>query len=94
MLRVVKANPLLVTALAAITLVCLVHAAFGLFIILSLDALCCHSALCRYVITLILLDFDGNGAQSHALAVLLLRVVFISFFLSFFLLLLSLLVDR
>ncbi|KAL6288194.1 hypothetical protein ACE6H2_012584 [Prunus campanulata] len=48
-LRVVRANPLLVTALAAIALVCLVHAAFGLFIILSLDALCCHSALCSFL---------------------------------------------
>ncbi|KAM2858372.1 hypothetical protein COP2_023920 [Malus domestica] len=47
--RVLRANPVFVTAFVAITLVCLVHAAFGLFIILLFDALSCHSALCSFL---------------------------------------------
>ncbi|KAB2614050.1 GPI inositol-deacylase-like [Pyrus ussuriensis x Pyrus communis] len=47
--RVLRANPVFVTALVAITLACLVHAAFGLFIILFFDALSCHSALCSFL---------------------------------------------
>ena len=48
-IRVLRANPLLVTALVAITLVCFVHPALGLFILLFFHALCCHNALCGYV---------------------------------------------
>ncbi|XP_004304699.1 PREDICTED: uncharacterized protein LOC101294782 [Fragaria vesca subsp. vesca] len=48
-LRVIRANPLLVTALAAITLACLVHPALGLLVVLFYHALCCHTALCSYL---------------------------------------------
>ena len=47
-MRVLRVNPLLVTALAAITLGCIVHPALGLFILILSHALCCHNALCRY----------------------------------------------
>lgn len=46
--RALRANPLLVTALVAITLVCFVHPALGLFILLFSHALCCHNALCGF----------------------------------------------
>ncbi|KAF3444504.1 hypothetical protein FNV43_RR14196 [Rhamnella rubrinervis] len=49
--RVLRANPSLVAALAAITLACLVHPALGLFILLFSHALCCHSALCSFLTT-------------------------------------------
>ncbi|KAM1357680.1 hypothetical protein ACFX1Q_044741 [Malus domestica] len=49
LVRVLRANPVFVTALVAITVACLVHAAFGLFIILFFDALSCHSALCSFL---------------------------------------------
>uniref|UniRef100_A0A5B6ZJW4 GPI inositol-deacylase n=1 Tax=Davidia involucrata TaxID=16924 RepID=A0A5B6ZJW4_DAVIN len=47
--RVLRVNPLLVTALAAISLVCFVHPALGLFILLSSHALCCHNALSSFL---------------------------------------------
>ncbi|XP_059640076.1 GPI inositol-deacylase isoform X2 [Cornus florida] len=43
--RVLRANPLLLTALAAITLACFVHPAFGLSILLLSHVFCCHNAL-------------------------------------------------
>lgn len=46
--RVLRVNSLLVTALVAIALVCLVHPALGLFVLLLSHALSCHSMLCRY----------------------------------------------
>lgn len=46
--RAVKMNPSLVTALVAVTLVCFVHPALGLFLLLLSHALSCHSALSRY----------------------------------------------
>ncbi|KAJ6424021.1 hypothetical protein OIU84_024906 [Salix udensis] len=46
--RVLRVNPLLVTALAAITLGCIVHPALGLFILILSHALCCHNALCSF----------------------------------------------
>ena len=46
--RVLRVNPLLVTALTAITLGCFVQPALGLFILILSHALCCHNALCRY----------------------------------------------
>lgn len=67
MVRVIRAKPLLVTALAAITLACLVHPALGLLVLLFSHGLCCHTALCRYVLTSISMDLD----KSHTLAVLL-----------------------
>lgn len=50
--RVLRANPSLVTALAAITMGCLIHPALGLFVLLFSHAFCCHSALCRYAVGL------------------------------------------
>ncbi|XP_024031314.1 uncharacterized protein LOC21400655 isoform X2 [Morus notabilis] len=47
--RVLRVNPSLVTALSAITLACLVHPALGLFILLFSDALCCHNALSSFL---------------------------------------------
>lgn len=47
--RVIRAKPLLVTALAAITLACLVHPALGLLVLLFSHALCCHTALCSFL---------------------------------------------
>ncbi|KDP27095.1 hypothetical protein JCGZ_20319 [Jatropha curcas] len=47
--RVLRVNPVLVTALTAITLGCFVHPALGLFILLSYHALCCHNALCSFL---------------------------------------------
>ncbi|KAJ9153524.1 hypothetical protein P3X46_026952 [Hevea brasiliensis] len=47
--RVLRFNPLLVTALTAITLGCFVHPALGLFILLLSHAWCCHNALCSFL---------------------------------------------
>lgn len=46
--RVLRVNPLLVTALTAITLGCFVQPALGLFILILSHALCCHNALCSF----------------------------------------------
>ncbi|KAF8028921.1 hypothetical protein BT93_E1560 [Corymbia citriodora subsp. variegata] len=46
--RFVAANLSLVIAVIASTLVCLVHPALGLFILVLLHAFCCHSALCSH----------------------------------------------
>ncbi|XVF57876.1 hypothetical protein PTKIN_Ptkin07bG0017800 [Pterospermum kingtungense] len=45
--RVLRANPLLVPVSAAIILSTFVHPALGLFILLLSHALCCHSSLCN-----------------------------------------------
>ncbi|KAL6518762.1 hypothetical protein OROHE_017515 [Orobanche hederae] len=47
--RMLKVNSLLITSLVAIALVCLVHAALGLFVLLVSHALCCHSALSSFL---------------------------------------------
>ncbi|KAJ7974736.1 GPI inositol-deacylase [Quillaja saponaria] len=47
--RILNANPVLVTALAAITLACFVHPALGLFVLLLSHALCCHISLCSFL---------------------------------------------
>ncbi|XP_061336621.1 GPI inositol-deacylase isoform X1 [Gastrolobium bilobum] len=49
--RVVRANPVLVTALTAMVLACLVHPSFGLLILLFSHFLCCHNALCSSFLT-------------------------------------------
>ncbi|KAM5581857.1 hypothetical protein ABKV19_010881 [Rosa sericea] len=69
--RVIRANPLMVTALAAITLACLVHPGLGLLVLLLSHALCCHTALCSFLTASFrsharrheLFDYkkDGNG---------------------------------
>lgn len=48
--RILIANPLLITTLVAITLVCLVHPALGLFVLLLSHIVCCHSSLSRFTI--------------------------------------------
>ncbi|XP_028056689.1 uncharacterized protein LOC114260719 isoform X1 [Camellia sinensis] len=47
--RVLRVNPLLVTALVAFTLVCFVHPALGMFILLLSHALSCHRALSSFL---------------------------------------------
>ncbi|KAJ0778195.1 putative GPI inositol-deacylase PGAP1, alpha/Beta hydrolase [Helianthus annuus] len=47
-LRVINANPSLATSLLAIALVCFVHPALGLLILVLSHVLCCHHALCSY----------------------------------------------
>ncbi|XP_057772880.1 uncharacterized protein LOC130992319 isoform X3 [Salvia miltiorrhiza] len=47
--RILMANPLLITSWLAITLVCLVHPALGLFVLLLSHVLCCHSALSSFL---------------------------------------------
>ncbi|XP_024182138.1 uncharacterized protein LOC112187528 isoform X2 [Rosa chinensis] len=61
--RVIRANPLMVTALAAISLACLVHPGLGLLVLLLSHALCCHTALCSHARRHELFDYkkDGNG---------------------------------
>lgn len=44
--RIIRSNPLTVTALVAITLVCFVHPALGLFVLILSHIVCCHIALC------------------------------------------------
>ncbi|KAK7260642.1 hypothetical protein RIF29_26863 [Crotalaria pallida] len=65
--RVLRANPVLVTTLAAMILACLVHPAFGLLILLVSHFLCCHNALCSFLTASCRLgdqnneNFDGNS---------------------------------
>ncbi|KAG2714745.1 hypothetical protein I3760_03G043100 [Carya illinoinensis] len=47
--RVLRVNPLLVTALTAVMLACLVHPALGLFALLIFHALGCHKMLCSFL---------------------------------------------
>ncbi|GAB4854682.1 hypothetical protein Ancab_023264 [Ancistrocladus abbreviatus] len=47
-LRALRFNTLLVTTIAAITLVCFVHPALGLSVLLLSHAFCCHNALCSH----------------------------------------------
>nr|GLL18614.1 uncharacterized protein LOC109180424 isoform X1 [Ipomoea trifida] len=47
--RIVASNPSLVIALVASTLVCFVHPALGLFLLLLSHAVCCHNALSSFL---------------------------------------------
>ncbi|XP_021769429.1 uncharacterized protein LOC110733661 [Chenopodium quinoa] len=47
--RVIRSNPVLMMALVATILVCFVHPALGLSLLLISHSLCCHSALCSYL---------------------------------------------
>ncbi|KAL9157438.1 hypothetical protein ABFS82_08G005700 [Erythranthe guttata] len=47
-IRILRVNHLIITSLVAIALVCLVHPALGLFVLLLSHALHCHSALCSF----------------------------------------------
>ncbi|WCJ21260.1 GPI inositol-deacylase [Euphorbia peplus] len=72
-IRVVRLNPLLVTALTAVTLGCLVHPAFGLFILVLSHAFCCHNALCSFLTASFrsharrneLFDYKDEGNESQ-----------------------------
>nr|POE98670.1 omega-3 fatty acid desaturase, chloroplastic [Quercus suber] len=59
--RVLQGNPSLVTALAAIILVFLVHPALGLFVLLFSHSLCCHSMLCCHARRKELCDYKNKG---------------------------------
>ncbi|XP_050913239.1 GPI inositol-deacylase isoform X1 [Lathyrus oleraceus] len=50
-IRVLRTNPVLVTAITAVTLACLVHPSFGLLILLVAHFFCCHNALCSSFLT-------------------------------------------
>nr|XP_043613112.1 uncharacterized protein LOC122585082 [Erigeron canadensis] len=47
-MRVINANPSLALSLLAIALVCFVHPALGLLILIFSHVLCCHHALCSF----------------------------------------------
>ncbi|KAL2320234.1 hypothetical protein Fmac_029203 [Flemingia macrophylla] len=49
MVRVLRANPVLVTALTAMVLASLIHPSFGLLILLFSHFFCCHNALCSFL---------------------------------------------
>ncbi|XP_004514117.1 uncharacterized protein [Cicer arietinum] len=48
-IRVLRANPVLVTLFTAMILACLVHPSFGLLILLFAHLFCCHNALCSFL---------------------------------------------
>lgn len=60
--RILIANPLLITSLLAINLVCFVHPALGLFVLLLSHVLCCHSALSSHVQTR---EFNESGSEGE-----------------------------
>ncbi|CAK9317462.1 unnamed protein product [Citrullus colocynthis] len=62
--RVLGVNPVLVTALSAITLACFIHPAMGLSLLLVFHAFCCHNALSSHVRSKKLQG--GNGCQQSA----------------------------
>ncbi|KAM7463693.1 hypothetical protein LguiA_031814 [Lonicera macranthoides] len=64
-IRIIRVNPLVVTSVVAIALVCLVHPALGLFILLLSHALCCHNALSSHALSEDLFDF-GSGSDSSS----------------------------
>ncbi|KAL3526340.1 hypothetical protein ACH5RR_010996 [Cinchona calisaya] len=47
--RIIRLNPLAISALVAVTLVCFVHPALGLFVLLLSHAVCCHNSLCSFL---------------------------------------------
>ncbi|KAF5734228.1 GPI inositol-deacylase-like isoform X4 [Tripterygium wilfordii] len=61
--RALRDNPLLVTALIAITLACFVHPALGLFILLLSHAFCCHNALCSHARKKDVFDYKSDGSN-------------------------------
>uniref|UniRef100_A0A7N0T4W6 GPI inositol-deacylase n=1 Tax=Kalanchoe fedtschenkoi TaxID=63787 RepID=A0A7N0T4W6_KALFE len=61
MMRIVKANPLLLTTLVAIALVCFVHPAVGLSVLLLSHATSCHKALCSFLAASFNSSSLGNG---------------------------------
>ncbi|XP_050234026.1 uncharacterized protein LOC126682404 isoform X2 [Mercurialis annua] len=63
-IRVLRVNLSLVTALTAITLGCFVHPALGLFVLLLSHVFCCHTALCGHARRKEFFDFRDDGNQS------------------------------
>ncbi|KAG6720154.1 hypothetical protein I3843_03G046000 [Carya illinoinensis] len=59
--RVLRVNPLLVTALTAVMLACLVHPALGLFALLIFHALGCHKMLCSHAWRKELFGYKNKG---------------------------------
>ncbi|KAK9079209.1 hypothetical protein SSX86_000879 [Deinandra increscens subsp. villosa] len=47
-IRIINSNPSLATSLLAVVLVCFVHPALGLLILVFSHVLCCHHALCSF----------------------------------------------
>nr|GMC70501.1 GPI inositol-deacylase isoform X2 [Ipomoea batatas] len=58
--RIVASNPSLVIGMVASTLVCFVHPAFGLFLLLLSHAVCCHNALSSHIQTK---ELRGSGNE-------------------------------
>lgn len=46
--RIILLHPLAISSLVAVILVCFVHPALGLFVLLLSHAICCHNALCSF----------------------------------------------
>lgn len=67
LVRVIRVNPCLVTALSAITLACLVHPALGLFILLFSHALSCHNAFSSHARKNDVFDFNKGSDGSEQL---------------------------
>ncbi|KAG5527122.1 hypothetical protein RHGRI_028142 [Rhododendron griersonianum] len=66
--RAVRENPLVVAALVAVTLVCFVHPALGLFLLLLSHALSCHSALSSHAQSKESLNSRNGHDRSELLA--------------------------
>ncbi|KAL3526141.1 hypothetical protein ACH5RR_014513 [Cinchona calisaya] len=47
--RIIRLNPLAISALVAVALVCFVHPALGLLVLLLSHAISCHNALCSFL---------------------------------------------
>ncbi|KAL5172050.1 GPI inositol-deacylase [Glycine soja] len=59
--RVLRANPVIVTAVTAMVLGSLVHPSFGLLILLFSHFLCCHNALCSSFLTASCCNHEQNN---------------------------------
>ncbi|KAI8533503.1 hypothetical protein RHMOL_Rhmol10G0016100 [Rhododendron molle] len=66
--RAVRENPLVVAAMVAVTLVCFVHPALGLFLLLLSHALSCHSALSSHAQSKESLNSRNGHDRSEQLA--------------------------
>ncbi|XP_020554742.1 GPI inositol-deacylase A isoform X2 [Sesamum indicum] len=65
--RILSVNPVFITSLVAIALVCLVHPALGLFVLLLSHALCCHNALFSHVNTKEFYESGNDGETGSML---------------------------
>ncbi|XP_057982822.1 uncharacterized protein LOC131167837 isoform X2 [Malania oleifera] len=64
-IRIIRMNQLLVTALIAIMVVCFVHPALGLSILLLFHAFWCHNALCSHARRKELIDSNHEGSNEN-----------------------------